>query len=532
MKKISNREKLCIVLAVIFGLCSSLSVTGYLIFRGYLVEAAVNKNLVNLLFYITALICATFARGFFHGLYYNFFERFRTHRSKALRAGLFYSWLYASYEDFHKIDEGKKLSYYQQQVPSLNNIYYFSFYGMGQIITESLFCSISVLLINIKLGIVGIIFILLPSFIPQLFKKILDKKQSASLENFNAHIGKFSDWLKGFEVIKNYGAENKIQNLLDTSVDEVAEKNYSVSKTNVFSEFCSAFTSQLSVIVVIFYGIYMVYNNELSIAGFVMTGGLITELKSQVYYISMYLNRFIMSRVIFDGYNNVLIASPQENKIDITINTTDINFNEVSYRYADLPVLQNVNKKFTGNGITIIYGESGSGKTTAMKLLLGLLKPKTGVVTLDGKNIYAIKNRNEYISFLAQEAVFFDDTLKNNVTLGTDIEDEKIFTLMKKLGLEKFASAEMLNTGFTHIENKFSGGELKRLSFVRTLLRDTPVIIFDEPFANIDVQNIGRIEDIILELKNKKLFIVTHQLNDKIKEHAAAIWELPVRHNI
>ena len=69
-----------------------------------------------------------------------------------------------------------------------------------------------------------------------------------------------------------------------------------------------------------------------------------------------------------------------------------------------------------------------------MKILLGLLKPKGGNIVLDGKNIHSIKNRSDIILFLAQEAVFFDDTLKNNLTLGEDIAEEKIFGLMEKLG--------------------------------------------------------------------------------------------------
>ncbi|UTC78813.1 ABC transporter ATP-binding protein [Treponema sp. OMZ 799] len=526
MKKLSNLEKLFIFFALLFLVFSVAAVTVFSWLGGKIADAAVSKDIQKVIVFISVYFVAILVRAGGHGFYSYFFGRFKTSRLKFLRQGLFHSWVRAEYEEFYNIDEGKKLSYYQQQLPSLNGLYYQSFYGMGQILMETIFASGFLLYINLKLALVSLFFVLITSLIPQLFKKILDKKQSESISILNGHMGEFSDWLKGFEVIKNYGSEGRFQNLLNKSVERLAKKQFSVSAVSILSRNLSSLASQLSIITVVFYGVYLIYKNELSIAEFMMANGLIVQLKSQVYYISMYVNHFIMSKVIFDGYKSLVVKESEEKKIEAEVSSSNISFDDVSYAYSELPVLQNVNKKFTGNGIHIIYGESGSGKSTAMKILLGLLKPKKGNVLLDEKNICSIKNRSAIISFLAQEAVFFDDSLKNNLTLGEDIAEEKIFTLMEKLGLEKFANAESLNMDFTHIENKFSGGELKRLSFVRTLLRDTPVVIFDEPFANIDAQNIGRVEDLILGLRDKKVFIVTHQLNDRIKEKSVSLWKI------
>ena len=526
MKKLSNLEKSFIFFAILFLIFSTAAVTAFSWLSGKIADAAVSKDIEKIIIFVSAYFVAILVRGGAHGLYSYFFGRFKTNRLKLLRQGLFHSWVKADYEEFYNIEEGKKISYYQQQLPSLEGIYYQSFYGMGQILMETVFASALFLYVNIKLAIAGLFFIFITSIIPQVFKKLLDKTQSESIESVNEHMGEFSDWLKGFEVIKNYGSEGRFQNLLNKSVEKLAKKQFSVSAANVASQSLSSFASQLSIIAVAFYGVYMINKNELSIAEFMMANGLVVQLRSQVYYISMYVNRFIMSKVTLEGYKTLIIKEPEEEKIEAEISSGDISFNDVSYAYSELPVLQNVNKKFTDKGIHIIYGESGSGKSTAMKILLGLLKPKGGNIVLDGKNIHSIKNRSDLISFLAQEAVFFDDTLKNNLTLGEDIAEEKIFGLMEKLGLEKFANTEALNMDFTHIENKFSGGELKRLSFVRTLLRDTPVVIFDEPFANIDAQNIERVEDLILSLDDKKVFIVTHQLNERIKEKASSLWKI------
>ena len=93
-------------------------------------------------------------------------------------------------------------------------------------------------------------------------------------------MGEFSDWLKGFEVIKNYGSEGRFQNLLNKSVEKLAKKQFSVSAANDASQSLSFFASQLSIIAVAFYGVYMINKNELSIAEFMMANGLVVQLRS------------------------------------------------------------------------------------------------------------------------------------------------------------------------------------------------------------------------------------------------------------
>ena len=530
MHSLSKPEKRYITLSVLFLCISSSAAALFQFVKGFIVAAAVEKNIRYVLYYAAAFLAVMALRSAGHGLYYYFVQRFSTLRVKDLREGLFYSWIEADYEDFYAIPEGEKLSFYQQQLPSLNMLYYFSFYGMGQIISETIIGCAALLYIHYRLACVGIAFILLPSLLPQLFKKLLDRRQSQFMETFHTHLGEFSDWQKGFEVIKNTGCEMWIKKQFGTTINRVIELQYRLSAANAFSQVFSTFTSHLSVIAVVFYGLYLLKTQELTVSTFIAAASFANELQGQVYYIAMYVNRFIMSRTIINSYKQLLVSCAKQEKHHMHPASTDIIFDHVSYGYTETPVLQDVCKTITQDGIHIICGESGSGKSTAMKLLLGLLKPHTGTLTLGGYEVCHAKNTADYISFLAQEPFFFDDTLQNNISLSKQYDRTALFELMRKLGLEQYASEDMLHTSFTHIESRFSGGELKRLSLVRTLLQDTPLIILDEPFANIDTENIEKIEQVLVQIRGKKICIITHLISETLKKHAVSVWEMNHAH--
>ena len=114
---------------------------------------------------------------------------------------------------------------------------------------------------------------------------------------------------------------------------------------------------------------------------------------------------------------------------------------------------------------------------------------------------------------MRQEANLFHDTLRNNLTMYCDIEDEKLLQILSNVGLEKLANVDALETMVEEGGSNFSGGEKKRISLARALLRDTEMLILDEPLANLDTITAERIEDLLLSIENKTILIVSHQFS-------------------
>ena len=111
----------------------------------------------------------------------------------------------------------------------------------------------------------------------------------------------------------------------------------------------------------------------------------------------------------------------------------------------------------------------------------------------------------------------FHDTLRNNLTMYQDVLDSKLFEVLKSVGLDRYANNQALDGIITENGANFSGGEKKRICLARALLRETDVLILDEPLANLDDATAERVEDLLLSIKDKTVLVVSHQFSlDKL----------------
>ena len=118
------------------------------------------------------------------------------------------------------------------------------------------------------------------------------------------------------------------------------------------------------------------------------------------------------------------------------------------------------------------------------------------------------------MTVVRQEATLFHDTLRHNLTMYRDIPDSRLFQVLNSVGLARYATVQALDSAVTEGGANFSGGEKKRICLARALLRDTDVLILDEPLANLDGATADRIEDLLLSIEDKTLVVVSHQFTE------------------
>jgi ABC-type transport system involved in cytochrome bd biosynthesis fused ATPase/permease subunit len=186
--------------------------------------------------------------------------------------------------------------------------------------------------------------------------------------------------------------------------------------------------------------------------------------------------------------------------------------------------LKNVNYKYNGSekciiiddftvnkGETIVItGESGQGKTTLLNILTGYLEPD---------NCIKLKDNQETSVYLdgvivTQDIELFDLTLRDNLTLGKEISDDKILSMIEEVGLLDWFNSltNGLDTYIGERGNRLSVGQTQRLSLLRGLLMDKEVYFFDEPTSNLDVESEEKIVKLFKRvLKNKTCIIITHR---------------------
>lgn len=197
----------------------------------------------------------------------------------------------------------------------------------------------------------------------------------------------------------------------------------------------------------------------------------------------------------------------------------DIQINQVSYRYTpDAPyAVQEVSLHLPQGKRLAILGRSGGGKSTLLKLIQGALLPSAGNIFINDLPVQTMgENITDVIAVLNQSPHLFDTTVANNLRIGRPhATDEEIQRVAAQVGLSDLIESlpqgyhtPMLETGL-----RFSGGERQRIALARVLLRETPVVIFDEPTVGLDPATERALMRTILDsMQGKTMIWVTHHL--------------------
>jgi len=198
----------------------------------------------------------------------------------------------------------------------------------------------------------------------------------------------------------------------------------------------------------------------------------------------------------------------------------EIIFNKVFYKYKKDSnfVLKNIDMKIPCNKIIGIAGKSGSGKTTFIDIILGLLKPSEGFVKIDGINLNKI-NINQYrkkISYVTQDSIFFDGTLKDNIILGQNkINKNELKKCIKAAQVDKVINdlPNGLDTLISEAGSNLSGGQKQRIAIARALYRKPKLLILDEATSALDNEVESKFRYALKKhCKDITVIIISHKL--------------------
>jgi ATP-binding cassette, subfamily B, bacterial PglK len=198
-----------------------------------------------------------------------------------------------------------------------------------------------------------------------------------------------------------------------------------------------------------------------------------------------------------------------------------IEFHDVTHKYESSKKysLDSASLVIPKNNTVALVGSSGAGKTTAIGLILGLLKPTSGRVLVDGKEIHqSLRSWQKQIGYVPQFIYIADDTIKNNVAFGIEekfIDQEKVWNALRLAQLDLFVAElpEKLDALVGENGTSFSGGQKQRLGIARALYHEPQVLIMDEATTALDNQTerafINSIENISEE---RTIILITHRI--------------------
>ena len=195
-----------------------------------------------------------------------------------------------------------------------------------------------------------------------------------------------------------------------------------------------------------------------------------------------------------------------------------IEFRNVRFAYKDLEVLKDVSFTAQERQMTALVGASGSGKSTAAKLLVHYYDVSGGGVLIGGQNIreMSLEALNEQIAYVSQDVFLFNKSIADNIRIGKKgATDEEIIAAAKKAQADEFIRE--LPDGYATLAgeagSKLSDGQRQRVAFARAILKDAPIVILDEATAFIDPENEQKMNQAISEIvRDKTVIVIAHKM--------------------
>lgn len=186
---------------------------------------------------------------------------------------------------------------------------------------------------------------------------------------------------------------------------------------------------------------------------------------------------------------------------------------KLRYEVEEKVIIDNLSLSFLDNKITVITGQNGSGKSTLAKLIMGLIEPTSGKIYLNSKDVTkcTIQERVEKgLSFAFQQPVRFKGLTVKHLLDTASVNQFTIKDLCLYLSQVGLCARDYI---FRPLDDKLSGGELKRIEIAMTLAQDKPYMIFDEPEAGIDLWSFEELVGLFhsLKEKGKTVIVISHQ---------------------
>lgn len=345
-------------------------------------------------------------------------------------------------------------------------------------------------------------------------KKNLSEKALKCKNSSNVFYSVLNTQLSNFEDIKievSFETGNKIiKNSFNKYWKDLVSFLKISQKTNSIDGIISLCFQVTSFLI----GGFQVITGSMTIGEYTIVNSYFTIMLSCIKYYFNFAKSYQETKVSYKRLDEIF-STPTQNYYLIENNIEKVNtiqLKGVCFKYADKLIIDNIDSVIDKGDIVSIVGKNGTGKSTLLKILIGLLELDSGEILIDNIS-YKELNWNDFRSntvAVATQTLACEQVMVSEFVANLDIKKlNKYFKLV-------FNDEHFIDNNLTKSFQDLSCGEKSKLLVVRALSKETPIILFDEPTANMDFQSSKLFVDFLLDLNQKIVICSTH--DEKIIE--------------
>ena len=419
------------------------------------------------------------------------------------------------------------------------------------ILSQIVICGIGAVLVMIRynffLAMMACLISLIPFFAALFSGRNMEKiEENLSKENAE-YLAFLKDFAIGFTIIKSYKVEGIFSTLHDKICqkveDRMEEREKCVEKINYFAAI-SGYITQFAILLLCAVVAYR--SKSISVGTVLAFSRLINYIIDPVTELPGMLSKartaYALSEqfwekigkgeqeeqqeqqqksgeIVKDGYHQHTDTDSHEKALPIPSLQGDICFSRLSFSYIpEKQVLKDFTLRVKEGEKLILLGASGSGKSSILKLLMGIERSQGGEISIGNRQLSTLPEESLFrsISYIQQEVFIFDGSIYENITLFQDYGKEELELAIEKSGLKNLISEKGLDYPCGENGAALSGGERQRINIARSLLRQTPILLADEITAALDKENSYLVLDSLLSLENITEILVLHDLDSRI----------------
>lgn len=379
--------------------------------------------------------------------------------------------------------------------------------------------------VNWTIGLVYLLLIPAVGIVQYLLSRKIKATQKIIVTQSASLAGSTTETLRNVELVKSLGLESQETKRLNQVNDDILSLELQKIKLIRFLSFFQGTFINTIRVSLLFLLMYLIWAGTISFGQFFSLYIYSFFIFGPLAELGNISNQMQETKASMEKLQAILDMKPEEKPADAKkVDVVDsIEFKNVSFSYGDAKASVNdLSFKFNKGENVAFVGPSGAGKTTVIKLLLGLYKPSKGEILISGIN--SAKVDYDYlrksVGYVSQDTQLFAGTIKENLQfVCPEATDEKCL-----LALKQASATSILERGNSGLDTKIgegglkiSGGERQRLSIARALLRDPEIVIFDEATSSLDSMTEKDITDTIKNISKERpdliVIMIAHRLS-------------------